>query len=115
MTAARKPLPPFANTITRDGDLVTVFQGPESFNAARQLNGIAIPPGQPASAFKWPMVRGRVVRLIESGEVDDDRVRSTAITLIHAGARAVRVTRCQLAGKNYTAAYLPRRPIPCAA
>ncbi len=109
MTAMKTRLPQSARTLRHATDPLTVIQGPRAFDAARQLEAIAIPPGEPASKFSWPIVRGRVVHLIESGEIDDERVRATAVTLIHAGARAVRVTRCDLVGKNYTALFLPKR------
>lgn len=89
-------------------DPVTVIQGPRAFAIARQLEAIAVPPGRAADEFGWPMARNRRVLLIEAGEVDDERVRATATTLLIAGARHVRVARRELVGLSYTAAYLPK-------
>lgn len=107
--STHRPLPPFARMFPANTDPVTVVQGPRSFTIARELECIAVPPNQAADAFSWPMVRNRRVHLIESGEIDDDRVRATATALLLAGARHVRVTRRELIGLSYTAAYLPRR------
>lgn len=104
-----RPLPPIKAKPLATNQAITVIQGPSAEKVAKELDGIAIAPGRSADEYRWMGVRGRRVHLIEQGEVDDDRVRATAIALLTAGAVHVFVTRTELVGQAYTRGYLPRR------